>query len=208
LKVILHDSPDFIQQIDQFKINDMVGTPVTFSYSYTGSVSPTTLLYLKVASDLRKLFGDLNGKKIVEIGVGYGGQLPVLDHIYRISQYHLFDLQPVLTLTQRCLQHHILNSSYKLCTLNQCDGLDSYYLAISNYAFSELPTHIQVKYIKKVLSKSARGYLTMNSGKGPAETTINRLTLEQLHTLLPPFQVLDECPLTGANNYILVWGQS
>jgi len=208
LKLILEVSPDLIQKIEQFKINDIVGKPMTFSYSKIGNISPTTLRYLKVTSDLRNLFGDLNGKKVAEIGVGYGGQLLVLDRIYSFYQYHLFDLQPVLALTSRYLEHHTLNSSYKLCTLNQCDGCYSYDLAISNYGFSELPIHIQVQYIKKVLSKSKCGYLTMNSGKGPPERTINQLTLVQLHKLLPPFQILEERPLTRPENYILVWGQS
>jgi hypothetical protein len=117
-------------------------------------------------------------------------------------------LQPVLALTSKYLENHTLNSSYKLCTLNQSDGCDSYDLAISNYAFSELPMSIQMQYVKKVLSKSKCGYLTMNSGKGPPEITTDQLTLEQLHKLLPPFQILEERPLTRPENYILVWGQA
>jgi phospholipid N-methyltransferase len=206
LDIIRRESPELIARFQCFKINDSVGAPITFDYAGIGSVSPTTLRYVKVAADLWKLFGDLSGMKIVEVGVGYGGQLLVLDQIFKLRQYHLFDLSPVLELSARYLESHILNSAYRKCTLNQCDGEEEYDLAISNYAFSELPAHVQRKYVEKVLSRSKRGYLTMNSGIGPNKS--NKLSLEELRGLLPAFEVIEERPLTSPNNYILAWGRT
>jgi hypothetical protein len=68
--------------MERFKINDLVGSPTTYVYHRFGRISPSTLRYVKVASDLRRLFGDLTGAKVAEIGVGYGGQLLVLDQIF------------------------------------------------------------------------------------------------------------------------------
>src|SRR2546426_6453581 len=83
LDVISRQSPELVSRIDEFKINDRVGDPITFSYAGIGRISPTTLRYIKVASDLVRIFKDLNGANISEIGVGYGGPLLVLDQIIR-----------------------------------------------------------------------------------------------------------------------------
>ena len=129
----------------------------------------------------------------------------VLDRTIQMKRYDLFDLQPVLRLTEKYLEHHILNASYKTTTLNQNMGDVEYDLIISNYAYSELPKDLQKKYIEKVLSKAKRGYLTMNSGL-PNSCFHNKLSLEELTNLLPKFETLQEHPNTFPNNYIIVWG--
>jgi putative sugar O-methyltransferase len=206
LAIIKDQSPEFLDQFDQFKINDLVGTPITHFYSGIGMISPTTLRYVKVASDLRKYFGFDIGKKIVEIGVGYGGQLLINDQIFKMKEYHLYDLQPVLSLVQRYLESHILNCAYKTSTLNQNSGDEHYDLAISNYAFSELSSQLQRKYIDKILANSSKGYLTMNSGRKGSSFTLDKLSLDDLRRKLPPFEIFEEHPLTWQENYIIVWG--
>ena len=57
LDILREDAPDFLDRIEEFKSNDVVGSPRVFGYPGIGHVSPTTLRYVKVASDLRKLFG-------------------------------------------------------------------------------------------------------------------------------------------------------
>jgi hypothetical protein len=161
---------------------------------------------MKVASDLQKHFGDNIGKKIVEIGGGYGGQLLVNDRLFNISEYHLYDLPPVLNLVCKYLESFILNCSYKLSTLNQSSGNDVFDLVISNYAFSELPSQLQRSYIKKIISKASKGYLTMNSGIGNSRPTSSRLSINELRELLPAFDIVDENPITAPDNYIIVWG--
>lgn len=208
LSIIDQEAPDLGREMERFKINDVVGSPTTYVYDRVGRISPTTLRYVKVASDLRQLFGDLSGARVAEIGVGYGGQMLVLDQIFRLGAYSLFDLPPVLKLVSRYLESHILNSSYRLCTLNQSDGSDSYDLVISNYAFSELPSRLQTKYIEKVMSKSRRGYLTMNSGTKTSLFAGDHLLVDDLRRLLPPFEILEERPLTADGNFILVWGRT
>jgi phospholipid N-methyltransferase len=106
------------------------------------------------------------------------------------------------------LESHILNFAYKTTTLNQHQGDVNYDLVISNYAFSELPSQLQIRYIEKILSRSKRGYLTMNTGKTDASRDQNKLTLEDLRGYLPEFEVLNEVPLTSPNNYLIVWGRN
>jgi hypothetical protein len=93
-------------------------------------------------------------------------------------------------------------------TLNQSLGKETYDLVISNYAFSELPSQVQRKYIQKVLASAKRGYLTMNSGTSKAAFQDNKLSLTELRALLPDFETLPEEPLTHPGNYIIVWGRT
>ena len=206
LEIIKKDSPSLLMEIELFKDNDLVGDPAVFEYPDIGAISPTTLRYVKVASDLMKLFGNQIGERIVEIGAGYGGQALINDRIFKIKEYELLDLPPVLNLVSKYLDSHILNCAYKISTLNQKTGDDKYDLIISNYAFSELPSQLQIKYIEKVISKCKKGYLTMNSGLSRAGRSTNKLTIEQLRDQLPTFEMLPEDPITSPDNYIIIWG--
>jgi putative sugar O-methyltransferase len=206
LRIVAQENPALVQEIHKFKINDLVGGAAPFDYPLVGLVSPSTLRYMKVASDLQLLFGDLKGARIAEIGVGYGGQLLVLDQVWRFHSYDLFDLPPVTELAARYLESHILNGAYRKCTLNQTAGDVEYDLVISNYAFSELPSHLQLKYVEKILAKSKRGYLTMNSGLPNSPIVGDYLSVEQMRGMLPPFEISPERPASAANNYILTWG--
>lgn len=207
LDVIERESPDLIASIDSFKINDLVGGATTYEFKGIGSISPSTLRYLKVASDLKKHFGESIGERIAEIGVGYGGQLLIADRVFKFKQYDLFDLTTVLSLASRYIECHNLNAAYLTTTLNQHCGDVEYDLVISNYAFSELPSKLQMSYIKKVLVKSKRGFLTMNSGKNNSAFVEDKLSLDELKDLLPPFEIIPEIPLTHPENYILIWGR-
>lgn len=206
IDIISNQTPEILQIISKFKENDTLGSPIVFNFKNLGHFSPTTLRYIKVASDLKKYFGENVGKNVVEIGIGYGGQLLVNDGIFNIQKYTLFDLPPVLELTSKYLESFILNCGYSLSTLNQDSGTNSYDLAISNYAFSELPINLQVKYVSKVLSRARRGYLTMNTGMGGEDLDRKYLSIEALRELLPPFDVLEENPKSNPNNYIIIWG--
>ena len=64
-------------------------------------MSPTTLRYLKVASDLKIRFGGDIGQKIAEIGGGYGGQARVCDTICETGEYQVFDLPDVNQLVSK-----------------------------------------------------------------------------------------------------------
>ncbi len=198
--------PKVIGEPEKFTINDRIGNPARFRYPDVGSVNPTTLRYLKVACDLRELFGSLSGFHVAEVGVGYGGQFLVADQLWPLGSWTLFDLDPVLQLTSRYLECHLLNSAYRTMTLNRfvSDG-HPFDLVISNYAFSELPKRLQLTYMSKVIGKCKRGYMTMNTGKTAGDGSV--LIVDDLREYLPGLEIHDEVPLTGPGNYILVWGR-
>jgi putative sugar O-methyltransferase len=207
LEIIKLESPSLLSKIDLFKENDLIGGATTFEYKDIGRISPSTLRYIKVTSDIRNLFGEIIGDRIAEIGVGYGGQLLIADKVLKFNQYDLFDLPPVLALTSKYIESHTLNSAYQTISLNQHRGDVEYDLVISNYAFSELPSKLQIRYIQKILSKSKKGYLTMNSGKANSAFREDKLSLADLRKHLPLFEIIDEKPLTSTDNYIIVWGR-
>lgn len=187
-------------------LSDTIGNPLKFRYTgYSTSLSPTTLRYVKVSSDLKILFGEDLGD-VVEIGCGYGGQTLVNDQILNVRSAKLFDLPIVNKLIRRYLNTHLLHGAFKTTSINE-EVTSSYDLAISNYAFSELPKKLQLIYITKVLSKSRKGYLTMNSGLSGGGS-IEKLSLKELRYQLPNFETFEEKPLTGHDNYIIVWGHA
>ena len=199
------------EEVEKFKTaaetvfkSDDVGNPVKYRYEgMEGALSPTTLRYVKVASDLKGLFGDKIGR-VAEIGCGYGGQALVNDQLLTISHATLFDLPFVNELIRKYLNSMLLNGAYSVSTINEALPA-SYDLAISNYAISELPSVLQRKYIEKVVANAARGYLTMNSGLS-GNRSAGKLSIEQLREMLPAFEIFEEAPLTSPFNYIIVWG--
>ena len=207
LNIIKRDS-NLLNNIDKFLINDEIGNPLKYYYDdLKKKISPSTLRYIKVVSDIRKIFkGEIHN--IVEIGCGYGGQFLILDQVMKINNYTLMDLYSVNKLIEKYLEHHLLNSSYETKTINQLKNNKKFDLVISNYAFSELPPLVQIKYIKKVLLNSKNGYLTMNSGK---ENNVfkEHLSLEEIKKYIKDIKdikILDGEPYSSQGIYIIVWG--
>lgn len=208
LEIVEKESPDLLSLIERFKINDRIGNPVLCDFGKIGMISPSTLRYVKVLSDLRNFFGDLSAARIAEIGVGYGGQVLVIDQLWKTKSYTMFDLDPVLKLVTRYLESHILQTAYCPTTYNRFEPGQEFDLVISNFAFSELPRHLQMGYVEKVLKKSKRGYLTMNSGVGDHTDNGRFLSSAELAQMLPGVEIYPEVSngKDWASNYILVWG--
>lgn len=212
LDVIMKQSPEILDYLAFFKKNDLYGHPRTYFYPETETISPTTLRYIKVASDLKKMFGSLDDFTIVEIGGGYGGQCKILSDLFQFKNYIIIDLPGPLALAKKYLDlHNVKNVSF----LAHSDDLsiDACDLAISNYAYSECTTEMQRKYLQKVLSPSKRGYLICNHGlnKIPSEKKFFSSLQEVLGAFSEfqiPWKKQPEHPLTYRNNYLLFWGES
>ena len=187
-------------------LNDNVGNPIRYNYPGFGRISPTTLRYISVALEIQNIFGPNLSGDFVEIGGGYGGQVSVLKDLFRINNYGVYDLPNVQTLIRSYLKS--INKDVHVQYLNlENDENREWDLAISNYAFSELPKNLQVTYIDKVLSNSRRGYLIMNSGRENLTTrSEGKLSLEALQKLLPSSEIFEEIPKTGPDNYVIIWG--
>jgi hypothetical protein len=186
--------------------NDNVGNPVQFNYPEFGRISPTTLRYMSVALEIQKIFGAELSGDFVEIGGGYGGQIAILKDLFRINNYGIYDLPDVQKLIERYLKMMSKSEHVQFLSLEKSVGR-KWDLAISNYAFSELPKNLQEAYISQVLSQSSRGYLIMNSGReNLTMRSEGKLSIEELQELLPSFEVLEEIPKTGPDNYVIIWG--
>jgi len=202
LNYINNNFQNLDEYIDRFKKNDIYGGTFLSEYDKIGYISPSTLRYIKVLSDLDTLFGDLNNKKIVEIGVGYGGQCFILSQYYKINDYSLIDLDESLLLTDKYLNK--LDVSHRIININNISELDEDFdLVISNYAYSELSRELQDLYYEKVIKRSKNGYFTynfisnlFNIDSYSKEEVFNKFSEKNL-------KIMDEYPNTFENNIIL-----
>lgn len=201
---ILRDNPDLLTDSpDRYHGNDTLGSPQLHEYGITGPVSPVTLRYLKVVSDLRRLFGDLSGSHIVEIGAGYGGQCRLITQYWPEATYTLVDIPPALALARRYLTALGTDARIKFEAPDEVRAR-RYDLCISNYAFSELARPVQQAYADAVVSHSERGYMTCNFiSKAHKIDSMGRSELLALHV---GTRWVEEEPLTHPENAILVWG--
>lgn len=201
---IQRDNPDLLsEQRDRYLANDRLGSPTLYAYEHTGLVSPVTLRYLKVVSDLRRLFGDLTGRDIVEIGTGYGGQCRLVTQYWAVASYTLIDLPPALALARRFLTTLGTSANIRYEAPDKVQPRE-YDLCVSNYAFSELARPVQRAYVDAVVSRSKRGYMTCNFIS--EEHAIDSMSAAELLALHSGSRWLPEEPLTHPNNAILVWG--
>ncbi len=208
LQKIEKNHPSLLNHISEIQKNDSVGNPKLFRFHDYGHISPTTLRYAAVAAELQTLFGSLKNFAVAEIGVGYGGQLRILDYLSSIRKYYCFDLDIVQKLSARYLESFQLNCQVEYPQIDDY-RIREFDLVVSNYAFSELTMKDQEWYLKRVLTQSSRGYLTMNSGNGSSGATmINRMKVEEILDSIPNARVIEEAPRTGESNYIIVWGES
>lgn len=115
---------------------DAVGKPNKFRFKPYGAFSPTLLRYLKVYLDLQNHFESLNELKIVEIGVGFGGQASLISLLSCPSSYTLYDIPPVLQLAEKFIKSIDVPGNFAFIDgrIPECSNPD---IVISNYAFSE-----------------------------------------------------------------------
>lgn len=206
LAIALSKTPEYRNKLPDFAANDQLGGPLTYLYKDYGVFSPTTLRYIKVASDIEVFFGNLDGQNIIEIGCGYGGQCLVLSKLFKWKNYTIVDLPGPLALIKKYLtEHKVDNVIYK--TLDQLSSSESYDLTISNYAFSECTRAVQQEYINKVLVRSKKGYLTCNdSSHVPSLASFTREDLiKRLESENKNCQLLPEVPETAPRNYLVTW---
>ena len=174
----------------------------------SNKISTTGLRYLKIALDIKKITGSKIGN-VVEIGCGYGGQAIILDQLLQIESYTFYDLWQVNLLIKRFIENSNFSSKYTISTIREdsFNCRNSWDFCISNYAFSELPKAIQEIYINKIINKTRKGFMLMNSGvSGKFGNVINFSQKELLNTLKNA-SIHEEIPLTYVNNYLLTWGE-
>lgn len=178
------------------------GSPQKYYYSSLGRSSPTQIRYAKVLQDLHYLFGPLDGLKVCEIGVGYGGQAIHILHNDLVSDYVLFDLEWPGKLA--------LKNIYKQMPGNSISPVIGDFkieiatdLVISNYAFSELVRGVQEVYLENVIKHSRAGYVIYNHIHASPDAS---LSAKEFASRVPGAEIFEEIPLTFPGNVLVVWG--
>jgi hypothetical protein len=196
LDIIKRDNPGLIKYFNKFKLAEKYGSPLV--YEYEGIlISPSTLRYVKVLSDLMKYFHNLHGFKIAEIGGGYGGLCKVIKDVFDVD-YHFIDLPEVNLLAKKFLK----KSGIYDVRFSTWDKLvkEGYYLVISVGAFTEMNREIQDHYNEMIISVSNRGYMI-----GSVE--LNPNNCYQIEDLKKFGNVvfMPEEPNTHPTNFIMYW---
>lgn len=202
LNYIISNSPDLMERIDYFKDNDIYGGGIKHEYPDIGNISPSTLRYVKVLSDLIKIFGDLEGKKIVEIGAGYGGQCLIINKMFNIKEYSIIDLNEAAALSNKYLQKNGINP--RIIGIDDVLSIDEDFdIVISNYAYSELTKELQDLYYDKIIKRSKNGYITYNFIS--EVFNIDSYTKEEMFEKFTEknINILDELPNTFEDNLII-----
>lgn len=207
LKIINKDKY-ILKYLENALKNDLVGSPITNDYPKIGKVSSTTLSYIKVVSDLGKLFNSLGSMSICEIGVGYGGLCRIIGCYYYPQSYTLMDMPEVLNLSRKYLNQYNIDYRLHYRTVSELNG-NTYGLVISNYAFSELEKSIQQIYLTRIIKPSRRGYMIYND---ISPKSYNSFTVEEIKKHLEDagheVSITLEEPLTHPKNKLIVWGEN
>ena len=198
----LLDAKFDFSKLDLLKTNDLQGSPTILEYAEPfGLISPSTLYYIKIAVELEKMFGSLDGMNIAEIRIGYGGQCKIIYDYFKPASYTLVDLPEAVKLAER--YHRDFNyKGIKYLTQDQLPTGVEYDLVISNYALTECARPIQLEYFDKVVKKSKKGYIAYNEISG--QFGIDSLSKREIQNLIKCSEKPEE-PVTGGNNCILYW---
>jgi len=152
-----------LENIEQFKENDSIGTPDTFSYPEIGKISPTTIRYIKNVFEMATLLKDAPISRVVEVGGGYGGLCKTLSVVCDFDEYILVDLPEAVKVQEKYISN--FPELAKKCKFISCDELEEVKdidLFISNYALSECDYGTQVNYYDKLINNSKFAYIIYN----------------------------------------------
>lgn len=147
--------------LDWFLMSDMVGGPKTYEVETGIFLSPTTVRYMLTLSYLYKFFGNLNGKKIVEIGGGYGGQYKIIRDAFTPKEYIIYDLDEALELQTKFV-HHFYNTVPTPARVQHIPEIDHADLVISWCSWSELDFITRVGYVERVIGKADHFLIASN----------------------------------------------
>lgn len=183
-KQIDRDNPELLTNGKLFD-NDRYGSPEIRTF---GNIrcSTSTLQYIGVLSNLMKLFGSLDGMRIVEIGGGYGGQAKVIMDMFKVAVYEIIDLAEPGMLQERYLK------GYPVETYRPRPVAEQYDLLISNYALSEIMEPMQTMYVNTFFPRCKHGYITCNS------------VIDSIH-YNDTMKVLPDIPGEREENFIITW---
>jgi len=202
--------------LDAFRANDRVGAPLVEAFEGLGAFNIYTLRYIKILWDLERLFGSLDGCRILEIGGGYGGQCAIVARRFRFAAYDILDLPETGALARRFLD--ALGIGSVRCLSEVTALAPRYDLLVSNYAFSELSAALRGAYRDAIMPRCARGFMLWNRMSLDV-AQFNKTQLEavgdfrdemiQLFSKVPNPRIVDELLTLDdrkRGNLIVAWG--
>ena len=204
LELMLEKNPDLFMLLDKFRQNDAIGDPITYDYGKFGRFSPTTLRYIKIASDLQQQFSGIRHMHIVEIGGGYGGLCNILNDLTGFASYTIVDFPECNALTRKYLSNtgiknvHFVDI-FDISQLKPCD------LVISNYAFSQFDRKEQENFLEHIVKCASNGYMTMNF----ISQHLQSISIDELTRVLcenkKKGRIEKEHPNTHPDNLLVTW---
>lgn len=209
LDIIKNDYPDLLNYSKKFEESEKYGGPILRQCGF-GVFSDPTIRYIKTLGDIRKIFGNLDNLKIIEIGAGYGGQCKIISDVFIFSSYNLVDLPEVLLLDEKFLT----KLSVKKVNYIKPDKVpekDYYDLIISNFAFAECERSMQQFYIDRILSGAKRGFIIYNFDGHPSQKydPVRPYHKEEIIEILSQFhqiKILEDYPHPPhCNPFVIVW---
>lgn len=206
LRIAFAQTPEIFDSrlLEKIRRLDCIGRPHVHNYGFAGPFSPSTLYYMKIASDLKLRFGEIDRLSVIEINGGSGGLCKVLHDIFDIDQYTIVDLGESAELSKKHLSKqglsHVQFITPEEMKLMECD------LLISYGGMTDASKSLQKRYIKHLLPGALRGYLICHffprhyGLKGFRKGEL----IERIQQVFP-IEIQPEQPPTGKENCILTW---
>jgi len=203
-------SKETLSKMSSLQKLETIGSPETGNYPGIGTFSGTTLRYVVIADQIKKLFDLPYNAKIVEIGAGFGGQCFILSQLQSFSKYYIYDLPQPELLIEKMMR--VLSVQNVTCMPLEAQlPENSIDLVISNYAFSECSRATQLDYFEKVIKKSTRGYFIYNQIAGRVYG-LNYISPTEFIELLKSNDmnptVYAEPVATDVDNMLIVWDKT
>jgi hypothetical protein len=192
-------SPVYRERLEACREADAFGAPRLFDYGPFGNFSPATLCAIETASRVQGLFGSLSGKRVLEIGGGFGTQCRVFAALEGFASYTIVDLPEVLALAKKCLRDV---PNVRFATVDEVDG--AYDLVISRYGFCEYDRMWQQRLMDSLFPSIPNGYLACRFYPKHFYKILT-FTREELIRKFPYAECLPARPPMGQQDVILVW---
>ncbi len=192
--------PFLVEKFSRFQTSDGVGMPRVFSYGDGVAFSPYTLRLMSIAGDIQTRVGDLGGKKIVQIGAGYGGLCKVLHDLHEWDEYVIIDLPEQLALARKYLEAlGVHNVEYvSVCDLGEFSKRGTCDFVISDHSFSEFDRPYQERLLSEVFPHTRGGYILGHVF--PKHFGVSALDVETIEKKLKKNVVFDELNVKVPDN--------
>ena len=189
---------EILNEIEKYKENDRLGSPLLYSFPNIGSISPGTLYFMFILENILNEFGDIKNFNICEIGSGYGGQANTV-LTYGAKEYTCIDNVSTLGLAKKYLNRNN-KSNVVFYDTDNIETDRNYDLVISKWCLSEMDKDGIKFYIDKIISKSKYAYFEMNIW----DLDRKQYLLDEIGKHFKTVKISDEIIKTHANNNFLL----